>query len=427
MNGNPPVLTYIIGAYPNLTMTFIDREITMLRKMGVPLRILSIRQPWTKLSPQQERLREGVTYLLPVNWLALLGSHIHFPLRKPGRFFGTLRYLLTRPHPSLKARLMTLLHFGEGVYAAYLMRQNPGEHLHAHFIDRAATVALVMSRLLDIPYSVTAHATDIYVNPVLLREKLASAKFVSTCTAYNRSYLSQFGKDLFNHKLVCIYHGLELEHYVKEQRASPSMSLIPITGSSLHSVPEQDAGPGWPVILSVGQLKERKGLSFLIEACRSLQDRGIQFECRIIGEGPLRPALEAQIRQLGLDEMVKLYGALPHEAVIEQYKQATIFALPAIQGTDGDRDGIPNVILEALAMELPVISTRHSGVPEVVEDGVNGLLVPPEDAQALAGALEQLIRSPDTRQQFGRVGRQIVAERFDPEKNTRRLLEAFAS
>ena len=427
MNRKPPALTYIIGAYPNLTMTFIDREITTLRRMGVQLRILSLRQPWTKLSTQQEALREGITYLMPIKWLALLGSQLYFPLRKPRRFFGTLRYLLTRPHPSLKARGMTLLHFGQGVYAAYLLREDPGEHLHAHFIDRAATVALVASRLLDIPYSVTAHASDIYVNPVLLKEKLAGAKFVSTCTAYNRSYLSQFGQNLFNHKLLCIYHGLEIKHYVKEQRARPVTSVIPVTGSSIRSASELSVGPDLSVILSVGQLKERKGLNFLVEACRILKDRGIQFECRIVGEGPLRPALEAQIQQLGLNDQVKLYGALPHEAVIEQYEQATVFTLPAIQGADGDRDGIPNVILEALAMELPVVSTQHSGVPEVVEDGVNGLLVPPEDAQALADALEQLIHSPETRQQFGKVGRQVVAERFDPEKNTRRLLEAFAS
>jgi len=259
---------------------------------------------------------------------------------------------------------------------------------------------------------------------VLLKEKLAGAKFVSTCTAYNRSYLSQFGRDLFNHKLLCIYHGLEIERYVKEQRTNP---VIPVTGSSMRSGSDPRTGLDCPVILSVGQLKERKGLNYLVEACRILRDRGIQFECRIIGEGPLRPALETQIQQSGLDKQVKLHGALPHEAVIEQYEQATVFALPAIQGADGDRDGIPNVILEALAMELPVVSTQHSGVPEVVEDGVNGLLVPPEDARALANAMEQLIHSPETRRQFGRVGRQVVAERFDPETNTRRLLEAFAS
>ncbi len=300
---------------------------------------------------------------------------------------------------------MTLIHFVEGVYAAYMLRHTPGQHLHAHFIDRAATVALVASRLLGIPYSVTAHASDIYVSPVLLKEKLANAKFASTCTAYNRSYLSQFGKDLFNHKLLCIYHGLELERYVNEQRTRRGRS----------------------VILSVGQLQERKGLGYLVEACGILRDRGIQFECRIIGEGPLRPILQEQIHQLGLEDSVLLVGALPHEEVIAQYQEATVFALPAILGKDGDRDGIPNVILEALSMGLPVVSTAHSGIPEVIEEGVDGLLVPPEDAQALSSALERLISDPEMRNAFGKAGRQIVADRFNPEKNARRLLEAFVA
>lgn len=405
MNGKTPSIIYIIGTYPGLTTTFIDREVMALRSMGVRLQILSIRQPWTKLSAEQEALRKDVTYLLPVKWLPLIISHLSYALTKPKRFFSTLVYLLTRPHPSLRARLMTLIHFVEGVYAAYMLRHTPGQHLHAHFIDRAATVALVASRLLGIPYSVTAHASDIYVSPVLLKEKLANAKFASTCTAYNRSYLSQFGKDLFNHKLLCIYHGLELERYVNEQRTRRGRS----------------------VILSVGQLQERKGLGYLVEACGILRDRGIQFECRIIGEGPLRPILQEQIHQLGLEDSVLLVGALPHEEVIIQYQEATVFALPAILGKDGDRDGIPNVILEALSMGLPVVSTAHSGIPEVIEEGVDGLLVPPEDAQALSSALERLISDPEMRNAFGKAGRQIVADRFNPEKNARRLLEAFVA
>ena len=403
MNGKTPSITYIVGTYPGLTTTFIDREVTALRGMGVQLRILSIRQPWTKLSAEQEALRKDVTYLLPVKWLPLIISHLIYALTKPKRFFSMLVYLLTRPHPSLRARLMTLIHFVEGVYAAYMLRHTPGQHLHAHFIDRAATVAMVASRLLGIPYSVTAHASDIYVNPVLLKEKLANAKFASTCTAYNRSYLSQFGKDLFNHKLLCIYHGLELERYVNKQQ--PRL--------------------GRPVILSVGQLQERKGLSYLVEACGVLRDRGIPFECRIIGEGPLRSTLQNQIQRLGLQDSVHLLGALPHEEVIVQYQEATVFALPAILGKDGDRDGIPNVILEALSMGLPVVSTAHSGIPEVIEEGINGLLVPPEDAKALSSALERLICDPEMQSAFGKAGRQIVADRFNPEKNARRLLEAF--
>jgi len=405
MNHKLPTITYIIGTYPGLTTTFIDREVLALRSMGVQLRILSIRQPWTKLSAEQEALRKDVTYLLPVKWLSLMMSHLTYAITKPKRFFSTLIYLLTRPHPSFRARLMTLIHFVEGVYAAYLLRQKPGEHLHAHFIDRAATVALVMGRLLNIPYSVTAHASDIYVSPVLLREKLAGSKFVATCTGYNRNYLAQFGRELFNHKLLCIYHGLELERYPNEQRANP----------------------GYPIILSVGQLQERKGLGYLVEACRILRDQGIQFECRIIGEGPMRPALEDQIRQFGLENFVRLLGALPHEEVIAQYQQATVFTLPAVLGKDGDRDGIPNVILEALSMELPVVSTLHSGIPEVVEEGVSGLLVPPENASALASALERVICDPEMRNAFGKAGRQIVADRFNPEKNVRRLLEAFVT
>jgi glycosyltransferase involved in cell wall biosynthesis len=300
---------------------------------------------------------------------------------------------------------MTLLHFIEGVYAAWHLRSDPGQHLHAHFIDRAATVALVAGRLLGIPYSVTSHASDIYVGPVLLREKLAGAKFVATCTGYNRSYLAQYGSQLFDHKLLCIYHGLETDRYTRAQR--------PIGDQA--------------VILTVGQLKERKGFAYLVEACQALKARGLDFECRIVGEGPLRPELEEQIRRLGLEGRVHLLGALPHEEVIEQYQQATVFALPAVLGSDGDRDGIPNVILEALSMELPVVSTRHSGVPEVVEDGIDGLLVEPADSQALAVALERLICDGEMRSALGSAGRKIVAERFDPETNTRRLLEAFAA
>jgi glycosyltransferase involved in cell wall biosynthesis len=401
----PPALTYIIGTYPGLTTTFIDREVTLLRKMGVQLRIVSIRKPWTQLSPQQEALRTGVRYLLPVDRQGLLNSQIHFLFRRPGRYFGTLIYLLTRPHPSLKARGKTFLHFVEGVYAAYLLRREPGEHLHAHFIDRAATVALVASRLLNVPYSVTAHASDIYVSPVLLPEKLAGAKFVATCTGYNRDYLAKRGQNLFDHKLLCIYHGLETDRYQRTQFSNPAR----------------------PIILSVGQLMERKGFPYLIEACKILRDRGVDFECRIIGDGPIRAALQAQIHQLGLEDRVTLCGSVSHQQVITEYEQATLFTLPAILGSDGDRDGIPNVILEALAMELPVVSTDHSGIPEVVEDGVNGLLVPQANAQALAAAVERLLSDPQMRQTFGRAGRQIVSERFDPQKNIHRLLEAFSA
>ncbi|MBV9790941.1 MAG: glycosyltransferase, partial [Chloroflexi bacterium] len=314
-------------------------------------------------------------------------------------------YLLTRPHPSLRARLMTLLHFAEGGYAAHLLRGNPGDQLHAHFIDRAATVALVASRLLRVPYSVTAHANDIYVSPVLLPEKLGAASSVITCTGYNQAHLVKLGAGSFEDKVSCIYHGLDLHHYQ----------------------PREAERSGKPLLLSVGQLKEKKGLNYLIDACQRLRQRGYTFECRVVGAGPLRSQLETQIREAGLTDVVRLCGALPHAEVIEQLREASVFVLPCVLGTNGDRDGIPNALLEAMAMQLPVVSTPISGIPEVVADGVNGLLVQPADAEALASALARLLDDAALRCELGLQGRQTVVEQFDVEWNVRRMLAACAA
>ena len=398
-------LVYIIGTYPLLTTTFIDREVNFLRQWGASLQVVSIRRPSGPLSPDQEALQAGVIYLLPVSWLSFIAGHLRFALLRPRAYLRALTYLLTRPHPNLKSRWMTFLHFAEGVYATHRLRGTPCDHIHAHFVDRAATVALVASRLLSVPYSVTAHANDIYVNPVLLPEKLSGARFIATCTGYNKAHLSRQGQGNFNGKLKCIYHGLDVDRYR----------------------PEPCAPPGKPVLMAVGQLKEKKGFAYLIEACRLLTDRGCDLECQIVGEGPLREALQAQIRELALKDTVILCGALPHPEVVDRLRRSTIFVLPCVTSANGDRDGIPNVILEAMAMQLPVVSTRHSGIPEVVEDGVNGVLVPPADAAALADALARLLDDPDSGRRFGRNGRQTVVEKFSVEQNVKHLLAEFTA
>jgi glycosyltransferase involved in cell wall biosynthesis len=398
-------LAYIIGTYPSLTTTFIDREINFLRQWGVDLQVISMRRPTGPLSAEQKASQPHVIYLLPVRTLHFVRAHLGFVVRRPRVYFGTLFYLLRRPHLGLRSRLLTLLHFAAGVYAAYFLRDQAYDHIHAHFIDRAATLALVASRLLDIPYSVTAHASDIYVNPILLHEKLSEARFIATCTGYNQTYLAGLGTNGFGHKLRCIYHGLDVGNY--QPASCPS--------------------PDKPILIAVGQLKEKKGFAYLLKACRILKDQGYHFACQIVGEGPLRQDLEVQIRQQSLQDTVTLCGALPHQEVIDKYKQSTIFVLPCIVGADGDRDGIPNVVLEALAMQLPVVSTRHSGIPEVVEDGVNGVLVPPADEVALAEALASLLDDPERRRRLGERGRQTVIENFDVAQNVRRLLAEFTA
>jgi glycosyltransferase involved in cell wall biosynthesis len=395
-------LIYLIGTYPSLTTTFIDREIRALRGWGIDVQVVAMRRPPPDqpLSRDQQGGGAGVIYLFPVAWFSFIAGHVYFLLRRPRCFIRTLLYLLTQPHPDPRSRVKTLLHFGEGVYAAYLIRGQRFRELHVHFADRAATIGLIMGRLLRKPYSLSIHAgADIYVNPILLHEKAVEARHIVTCTQYNKSHLVTIvGRNIAD-KITYVPHGLELTRY--------------------HPTPPQPNGR--PIILSVGQLAERKGIDHLIRSCRVLQDRGYEFACHIVGQGPQQPLLEDLIAHLGLNDRVTLHGALPHEAVIDQYKRATLFALPCIQTKNGDIDGIPNVLLEAMAMQLPVVSTDLSAIPELVQDRVNGLLVPPENPTALADALADLIDRPDLRERFGYNGRRLVLESFDVEHNVRRL------
>jgi glycosyltransferase involved in cell wall biosynthesis len=398
-------ICYIIGTYPGFSSTFIDREIRMMRQWGIPMQLLSIRpaDPGRTLSAEQQANQREVIYLIPVQWGKFWRGHFYFLLKQPWIYLSTLFYLLTRRHPTLRDQAMTLLHFAEGVYAAYLLRSLGVNHLHAHFVDRAATVALVAARLLKIPYSLAVHAgEDIYVHPVLLREKFAEAKFVISCTQYNLDYLKQLGIPDLDRKAFAIHHGLDFEHYgTAPQPQTP------------------------PLLLSVGRLVEKKGLDYLIRACRQLQDQGREFVCHIIGSGPEREHLHALIQELGLQETVFLRGILPHDQVVDEYNRATLFALPCVQGQDGSLDGIPNVLPEAMASGVPVVSTPVSAIPELVVDGTNGLLVPPGEVTALAAALARLLDDPALRRQLGEQGRRAVKEQFDLNQNVRKVYEIF--
>lgn len=398
-------LVYVIGTYPLVTTTFVDREIELLRTMGAEVRILAMRRPAADapLSSLQRSLTGAVTYLLPVAWTDLLVAHVSSLLRSPRRFVATLAYVLSRPHPSMRARFKTLLHFGEGVLAWHAVRHQPFEELHAHFADRAATIALVVGRLLRRPYSLSIHAgADVFVDPVLLSEKVAQARHVVACAASVKAQVAVIAGAQLSRKVSPILHGIDLARYI------PGRAAVDL-----------------PVILGVGQLKERKGFTPLIRACGLLRDQGRRFRCRIVGEGPQRPELEELIRVESLEGLVELSGALPHEEVVELYRKATLFALPCIRTSEGDVDGIPNALAEAMAMEIPVVSTDLPGVRELVSDGFNGVLVPEGDPAALAAAMGRLLDRPELREALGRQGRRTVVETFDAESNVRRFAETL--
>ncbi len=398
-------IAYVVGTYPLLTTTFIDREIEQLGARGTPVRVVSLRRPGGPLSPRQTEVSRAVEYVLPVGVTTLLSAVAMWLFRRPVTLLGVTLWLITRRHPSLRARVKTVAHIGEAVVVAdMLTRSHRPDHLHAHFIDRAAVVALVAARLLGVEFSVTAHANDIYVNPVLLPEKIETSRFVATCTEYNLKHLEQLaptGADI-----VAIHHGIDLHRFEPPATRPDSGTLR---------------------LLAVGQLKEKKGFSFLLDACAAMKDRGLSFECVIVGEGPLRAQLEDQIQRLGIGEAVTLTGALAHDEVLQHFRDADVFVLPCVVGEDGDRDGIPNVVLEAMAMSLPVVSTRHSGIPEAVDDGLSGILVEPADSAALVDAIGSLHGQQGRRIQMGTAGRRIVSERFDLTTNVEKLARLLAA
>ena len=402
MNDTRARVSYVIGTYPALTTTFIDREINALIDLGIDVRIVSMRRPRTEPSDAQRPLAQRTEYVLPPSPLRLAASQLRWLARRPFTYLHALAYLLTRRHEH-GSRLRTAAHFVMGAEVASRLRHRANGHLHAHFADRAATVAYVAGRLLGTGYSLTAHANDIYLNPNLLPMKIGNSRFTATCTEYNLAHLRTVLAPSAARRVQRIYHGLELGSYAQ------------LNGGRSET----------PTIVSVGQLKEKKGLRYLVEAVALLRQRGLDVACRIIGEGPLRADLAALIEQHRLQDRIMLLGALPHDEVIGHYATANIFALPCVVAEDGDRDGIPNAILEGMASGLSVVSTPISGIPEVIQHETTGLLVPPADSTALADAIERLVRDEELGRALGRGGRAFVIDAFDVHRNAERLLDAF--
>lgn len=390
-------IVYIIGTYPLLTTTFIDREIMKLKQLGVDLNIFSIRQPPenSPLASFQLELKEKVNYLLPIKIDKLLLSHLFFSIVYLRRFFGTFMFLFTRNYPNFIARFKSLLHFSEGVYFAYFLRNQKVDEVHAHFLDRATTLAIVVKKLLQIPYSVSIHAgADIYVQPVLIREKILEARQAVTCTHHNKYHLGTLiGTDLAQ-KITVVPHGVSPLEFNPNFEKKKEM-----------------------LILAVGQLKMRKGFLELIEACKKLRDHNIDFQCEIIGSGPLFSILNEKIMEYSLEDKVKLCGALPNELVKEKFKIASLFVLPCKVTENGDMDGIPNVLLESMAMNVPVVSSRISAIPELITDQKNGVLVNPDSPEELFEVIVSLINSPEKRNNLGREGRKTILADFNIERN----------
>lgn len=404
-------IAYIAQTFPALTQTFVYREVAALESRGFEVVTCAIWRPDpARLSAEAKHWVERSVYVLPVSWPLswprFLAVHLRYMVTRPWRYWSTLFFVLTRRGESAHNRLRTLFHFCEAVYLAPEMERRDVGHVHAHFTINAATVALVLARLLGISFSFTAH-NIFFSDRLLLTAKVREARFIVAISEFTKRFLLRLvpGDGLAD-KIHIVHCGLSPEDFVPLPRSSSEVSET-------------------PNILFVAQLSERKGAPVLVEACRLLAERDVAFRCTIVGDGPQRPLVERLIAQYGLEGRIEMTGALPQERLRGHLARADLFALPCITARDGDMDGIPVSLMEAMAMEVPVVSTTVSGIPELIEDGKSGLLVPEKDALALADGLQRLLTDAARRTRLGKAGRQKILDEFDIRRNVDALAALF--
>ena len=392
-SANLGTVAYVLKGFPRLSETFISSEIYRMEQRGLNLKLYVIKpcereavasgiigsikaQPFylpatTSLSKTalprwlQMHLRDFIGGL----WRAFRWRPVSVARAATAAFAQSVR---ARRSFWAWPRKVYLKEFLQAAIIADEVRQAPEvRHIHAHFCHGATTVAWLASKISGIPFSFTAHAKDLYspsLNPAgLLRRKMNSARFVVTCTDANREYLQSLGSRTPVH---CVYHGLNAEF----------ASLLKNQNSKNRN--------GHVRALAVGRLVRKKGFDVFVDACAMLRQQGVALEACIVGEsGDHERELREKIAAHGISDYVRLAGPMSQADLYEEYRQSTVFCLPCRVLENGDRDGIPNVLLEAMACGLPVITTGISGIPEAINNGVNGLLIPPEDPAALADAL----------------------------------------
>lgn len=403
-------IAYLVKTFPRLSETFILNEILGMEKLGAQIHIFSLKRPDNSaVHPDVAKIKAPVTYIPSVEgsfWWRDLGRlvlyHLLLVLASPRKYLQAAKFYFFKPGPS------PLREFLRAGCVAQVLRRGNFDRMHVHFANVPATVAEVAQRLIGVRYTITAHAKDIYLTRrEELARKIRSAEAVLTCTAYNQRYLASLAAG--GTPVHLAYHGIDVSRF----------------GTTSVTCATHDTEP--PLILSVGRFCQKKGFKHLILACALLKDRGRRFRCQIVGYGELQSDLERMIASLGLTEVVTLPGTMTQDQLAARYPQASIFVLPCLVTDNGDRDGIPNVLIEAMSCGLPVVSTDVSGISELVSNGENGLLAPQKDSIALADAMDLLLARPELRNRLSCNARQTVRQSFTQEAAARRVFEILSS
>lgn len=398
-------VAFVLKGYPRLSEAFIAQEIAALERRGLDILIVSLRRPTDRRThPVHREIRAALLYLpeyLLLEPLRVLRGW--WKSRRLGRYRHAFalwwKDLRRDPTPNRIRR------FGQALVLAAELPEDV-TRLHAHFLHTPASVTRYAAAMLGLPWTGSAHAKDIWTTPEWeKREKLASCEWLVTCTAANREHLAALAP---RGRVELVYHGIDLERFPRPRGERPARD-----------------GSGEPVrILSVCRLVEKKGMDVLLEALARLP-KDLDWRLVHAGGGPLKSSLKGKARELKIQERIEWKGALTQEDLLAQYREADLFALASRVAKDGDRDGLPNVLLESQSQGLACIATRVSGVPELVLDGRSGLLVAEGDPAALAAALEALARDPERRRALGEAGLARVRAEFALEANLERLAVKF--
>jgi glycosyltransferase involved in cell wall biosynthesis len=422
-------IAYVLMGYPRISELFIASEIARMEEQGTRLRLIVLKpSDESTHHPVVDRIRAEPVYLQDftslsdrsfVRWLRdnlpeAIGPIRRVAFRHPIRMASVTGWAAAQAWRDRRGWRPRAVYVKEWMRAAAvadeLSRGQPVTHVHAHFAHRTTTVAWWAAHLMNLPFSFTGHAKDIYQtdqNPHgLLARKMRAAAFVVTCTDANRQHLEAIAPGAPVHVM---YHGLNADF---ARLLADASAAEPRDGLR---------------IISVGRLVGKKGFDVLVDAIALLLERGVEVTAAIAGESGDQEALIRQrVTTAGLDEHIEFLGTLSQAELFAEYRRSSVFALACRITDDGDRDGIPNVLMEAMAAGLPVVSTSVSGIPELVDHGVNGLLVPPEDAEALADALWRLAKDPALSHRLAVAGAETIAEHFDGEALARHMAGLFA-
>jgi glycosyltransferase involved in cell wall biosynthesis len=393
-------LAVLVHEFPKLSETFVLHDLLALEAAGVRLALFSLRRP--DVAPFQgpdPRLKAEVRYLPEVEGrrmrLALRFSNALLLVRNPARYLWAMYRIVISPDYS-RTRV------NQAVLLATELQRLGSPPLYVHFAHKPATVGRFASLLIGARYAISAHAVDVWTPPVSeLRVKVRDAETVLCCYEEARAHMARLAGG--ETPIALVHHGVELPPNAEPNERNP------------------------PVLLAVGRLVEKKGYPTLLEAAARLRDQGLSFEVRITGDGPEWATLQRQVTVLELGDLVRFIGPLTTEELEREYAAASVFVLPCQTLPEGNRDGIPNTLLEAMAHSLPVVSTTLASVAEAVDDDQHGLLVPERDPAALAQAIARLLADPKLRRRLGTAGRTRVAERFDRRECAPRVFEALAA